>query len=125
MRTLGGGGALTCSLYYIKNWLMKMAILALYQFLFVLAFIRYSQDKFEFDYDTIMNLSIYYLCSIIFTCGLLVLYERLAERSKNNMERSLSFQQHICSILDGLNVAVIELDPSTDSVSYSNDLGFK
>jgi hypothetical protein len=49
----------------------------------------------------------------------------LIEQSKINIERSLSFQQHICSILDGLNVAVIELDSGTDSISYSNEAGFK
>ena len=125
MRALGGGGTLTCSIYFIKDWLTKMAVLALYQFMFVLAFIRYYQNEFEFNYDTIMNSSVYFISSIVFTCGMLVLYDGLVEQSKINIERGLSFQQHICGILDGLNVAVIELDLSTDSVSYSNEVGFK
>ena len=82
---------MTLALYSIKDWSLRILILAIYQGLTVLGFTYYTPEKLEFDYDTVMILTVYYACSIFFTYSLLFLYEKMAEQSKINIERSLSF----------------------------------
>ena len=54
-----------------------------------------------------------------------VFADRLNELSVNQMKRGLDMQQRVMSILDRLNVAVIELTEDLSRISFTNVAGFE
>jgi len=49
----------------------------------------------------------------------------MAELSVNQLKRGFDMQQRVISILDRLNVAVIELTEDFSSISFTNVAGFE
>ena len=119
----------TCCRMMSNSW-KRFAVIFVHQILLLMSVVSLGARVDDVPFlQQMLKCFPSYIALVAGTVALLhqlqIFADRLNELSVNQMKRGLDMQQRVMSILDRLNVAVIELTEDLSRISFTNVAGFE